>query len=377
MADVFRILERFKITGRGTVYTIKNNRHDNISIGDILCDLQGNRFRVKGVEMFRRYMKYVDLDEMPLGLMFELLDGVEAKGNILIRSLEDIHFLFCSHPLYPSKVDEEYMGEYQAAGLKYPCALFNYEDMERGKLTLNGEELSGLTIYRGWMMKPDMYRAFYSQLEQRGMILINSPEEYERYHTLPGWYEEFKEYTAESIWENQGSLDNALEMTKGLEGPYIVKDYVKSRKHEWYDACFIKNIADRENAGKIISNFIQRQGTDLVGGIVLRRLEDLKCIGFHEKSGMPLSEEYRIFVYAGKIHILDDYWKNNQSITLSDDERKWIGAIAEKIKSNFVTIDLARRTDGTIIIMELGDGQVSGLQQIKAENFYKRFEICK
>ena len=31
---------------------------------------------------------------------------------------------------------------------------------------------------------------------------------------------------------------------KQLNGPYIVKDYVKSRKHEWYDACFIKNISD-------------------------------------------------------------------------------------------------------------------------------------
>lgn len=34
-------------------------------------------------------------------------------------------------------------------------------------------------------------------------------------------------------------------LTKGLEGAYIVKDFVKSRKHEWYDACFIRNIADK------------------------------------------------------------------------------------------------------------------------------------
>ncbi|MFR2115061.1 MAG: ATP-grasp domain-containing protein [[Ruminococcus] lactaris] len=31
------------------------------------------------------------------------------------------------------------------------------------------------------------------------------------------------------------------------------------------------------------------------------------------------------------------------------------------MESNFVTIDIARREDGKLIIMELGDGQVSGI----------------
>lgn len=373
MAEVFRILERFKITGRGTVYTFKNNIGDNIRIGDILFDLQGKRFKVKGIEMFRRNMKHINSDELLLGVMFELLDGVEVKGNIMIRSMKDINFLFCNHPLFQRKVDEDYIEEYQASGLRYPCALFSYEDLEQGKLSLYGEDISGLTIYRGWMMKPEMYRGFYEQLEQHGIILINSPEEYERYHMLPGWYEEFREYTAESVWENQGSLDNALVMIKGLEGSYIVKDYVKSRKHEWYDACFIPNIADKEKSGKIIGNFIHRQGTNLVGGVVLRKFERLKQTGFHERSGMPLSEEYRVFVYAGRILVLDDYWTENQSVMISGDEREWIEAIAGKTKSNFVTIDLARKEDGTLIIMELGDGQVSGLQQVKADDLYKAF----
>ena len=34
-------------------------------------------------------------------------------------------------------------------------------------------------------------------------------------------------------------------------------------------------------------------------------------------------------------------------------------------------MDLARCEDGRLIIMELGDGQVSGLQQIKPAHFYK------
>lgn len=280
MTDVFRILDRFKITGRGTVYTVKNYSHSNIRIGDILYDLQSNRFKVKGIEMFRRIPNGMDIEDMPLGLMFELMDGAEAEGNMLVRSLEDVSFIFCNHPLYPKRVDEDYEEEFQAAGLEHACALFSYENIEMGKLSLYGEDISGLTIYRGWMMKPELYRSFYNKLEAKGIILINTPEEYNKYHMLPGWY----------------------------------------------DACFTNNIADKKNAERIIKNFVERQGSDLVGGVVLRQFEKLKSIGFHEKSGMPISEEYRVFVFAGRV-----------------------------------------------MIMELGDGQVSGLQQIKANDFYRAF----
>lgn len=371
MANVFRILERFKITGRGYVYKIQNYAHSNIHVGDILYDLQSNRFMVTGIEMFRRITDKPGIEELPLGLMLEFLDGVAAEGNILVRSLEDVNFLFCNHPLYSQRVDEDYQDEYQAAGLEHACALFSYEDLQLGKLSLYGEEISGLTIYRGWMMKPEMYRDFYNMLEAKGIILINTPEEYERYHMLPGWYEDFKDSTAESVWENQGTLESALTMTKDLFGAYIVKDYVKSRKHEWYDACFVSNINVKQNTEKIIGNFISRQGSDLVGGVVLRQFVKLKQNGFHEKSGMPLSEEYRIFVFAGRIQIMDDYWHEGEQVGISDEEKAWIESQVGKLKSNFVTMDLARREDGSLIIMELGDGQVSGLQQIDVNDFYR------
>ena len=290
-----------------------------------------------------------------------------------ISKPQNINFIFCNHPLYPRKVDMDYEIEYQEARENHKCALFSYEDMEEGKLSLYGEDISGLTIYRGWMMKPEMYRKFYYMLEEKGIILINSPEEYERYHTLPGWYNEFAEMTVKSIWEEKGDVGEILEKSKALEGSYIVKDYVKSRKHEWYDACFISDIKDKENALKVIGNFVERQGDGLVGGIVLREFEKLKQIGHHEKSRMPISEEYRVFVYAGEILVMDNYWNKDSEMSLSEEELDWVLEIVKKIRSNFVTMDLARKEDGTLIILELGDGQVSGLQEIDEKQFYREF----
>jgi len=111
---------------------------------------------------------------------------------------------------------QDYEAEFQAAALNHPCALFSYEDLEQGKRSMHGEKISGLTVYRGWMMKPGMYRAFYHLLEQKGILLINTPEEYENYHLLPNWFEAIKDETPESIWTNSGKLEDAIRLTRNL-----------------------------------------------------------------------------------------------------------------------------------------------------------------
>lgn len=372
--DVFRIIDRFTIPERGTVYTIKISKGVVLHINNRLCDLHGNEFFVKGFEMLRRCFTDIPLQDVPVGIMLEPLNESEVCGSILVRDQMEVNFLFCSHPLDPKQVDEGFEAEYQAAGLDHPCALFSYEDFSEGKLRLSGEKISGLTIYRGWMMKPELYRDLYGRLEERGILLINTPEEYERYHLLPGWYGEFAAETAQTAWTSGNNIDDALQLAKRLDaGAYIVKDHVKSRKHEWYDACFIGNIRDAAAAKKVIGNFIERQGEDLVGGVALRKFENLKKAGFHSQSGMPLSEEYRVFIYAGKVLTINSYWHQDAKISFTEEEFAWVESIAGRVKSTFVTVDLARKENGSLIIMEFGDGQVSGLQQLEAEEFYKSF----
>lgn len=237
-----------------------------------------------------------------------------------LETAKNLNFIFCSHPLNKKSVDEDYMEEYQAAGLNHSCVLFSYEDLEVGKLSLYGEDIKGLTIYRGWMMSPNMYENFYNLLLERGIQLINTPKEYAKYHLLPGWYKDFERCTPFSIWSESKNIEDVLKLTDGLEGAFIIKDYVKSRKHEWYDACFIKDIRDKENTERVINNFINRQGSNLEGGVVLRKFESLRSIGNHKESGMPISEEYRIFVFKGEILIADNYWNDSGELNITEDE---------------------------------------------------------
>lgn len=68
---------------------------------------------------------------------------------------------------------------------------------------------------------------------------------------------------------------------------------------------------------------------------------------------------------------MDLYWEQGPALFLSSNEMAWVRQVCARIQSPFVSVDLARRQDGQLMVMELGDGQVSGLQQIAAEKLYK------
>jgi hypothetical protein len=44
--------------------------------------------------------------------------------------------------------------------------------------------------------------------------------------------------------------------------------FVKSRKHEWTDACFIPSAADRSAVERVVNRFLELQGEELAGGLV-------------------------------------------------------------------------------------------------------------
>ena len=108
--------------------------------------------------------------------------------------------LFPSSYFNVNKVDEDLQAEYEAAvntGL-FDIILFGYDQWFReGKLVLTQmPEERQQAVYRGWMMKPEMYRAFYSCLMEKNIELVTMPEAYESMHTFPNVYDLVKEDTA-------------------------------------------------------------------------------------------------------------------------------------------------------------------------------------
>src|SRR5205823_3673815 len=136
------------------------------------------------------------------------------------------------------------------------------------------------------------------------------------------------------------------------------------------EACFIPSANDREAVSRVVARFLELQGDDLNEGLVFREYVEFEPIGVHPRSGMPLTEEYRVFWLDGSPVFWSPYWAEGD-YRVSEPPIERFAGLAAAVRSRFFTMDVARRRDGGWMIVELGDGQVSGLpREADAERFY-------
>ncbi|TVX96263.1 ATP-grasp domain-containing protein [Cohnella terricola] len=279
--------------------------------------------------------------------------------------------IFCSDPMNKNVVDSDYQLEYTIAkSLGFTVKLISLEELLEGNIDGALSKISAVehpesALYRGWMMKPKIYENFYTGLHKKNIILINNPDAYRNGHWLPHSYDKIKDFTPYSNWIQIENIKNDFDqILKNLsefgQKPIIIKDYVKSRKHEWNESFFIPDASDSQHATKVIKSFIDRQGEDINEGIVFREFVNLERITVHTKSQMPLSKEYRLFYLENRFLFQFDYWEEIQY----DEDKPDLtifNRLAQQISSNFFTMDIGKTVYGDWIVIEIGDGQVSGL----------------
>ena len=292
-----------------------------------------------------------------------------------------MQMIFCGDPFHHRQPDEIYAGEAAASerlGIAWSPlnfeALVYEQDAAQAVRRVPAAEAETPAVYRGWMLTPVQYGALYEALASRRISLINTLAEYERCHYLPRWYKLLEGETPRSVWTEAGedlSLPHLLERLRVFgAGPVIVKDWVKSRKHEWHDACFIPSAADTDAAGRVVGQFLARQGDDLNVGLVFREFVSLEPLTTHSKSGMPLAREFRLFFLDGEVLLASRYWDEGE-YPQEELPLEHFRALARKIPSRFFTMDVAQKTDGGWIVVELGDAQVAELPtQADPEEFY-------
>ncbi len=290
--------------------------------------------------------------------------------------------VYCSDPLNPRQPDDAYRAEAEAAErLGVPFSLVDHDalthdgDPARAVRRVPQQSEPGLGLYRGWMLTPDQYRLMYGALDARGVRLLNDPAAYRHCHHLPESYPEIEPHTPRSVWiktTGDVSTDEIMGLLRPFgPAPVVVKDYVKSRKHEWAEACFIPSAADRQAVERVVGRFLELQGEDLNEGVVFREFVEFEPIGIHPRSGMPLTEEYRTFWLDGVPIDWAPYWDEGGDRDVRPPIERFSG-VAAAVRSRFFTMDLARRRDGEWMIVEVGDGQVSGLpRESDADRFYE------
>ena len=295
-----------------------------------------------------------------------------------------MRIIFCDSGFSPKEVDYMYAEEYKSARQKFiQTSLISFEELKKGniesalrRVRTSEEKENG--IYRGWMLKPSKYEMLYNGLLEKNIQLINNPIEYKFCHYLPESYEIIKEYTPKTTFKELTSEfrieDFEKEISEFADKPIVIKDYVKSQKHYWSEACFIPKASDKEAVNSVIRKFIELQDSDLNEGLVFREYVELEELTNHSESGMPLTKEFRVFVKNGEIMTIFKYWDEGDYQNVEPIIEGFEKVIPE-IKSNFFTMDVAKKKDGKWIIVELGDGQVAGLpDNADKDEFYEKLK---
>ncbi|MFI6509153.1 ATP-grasp domain-containing protein [Streptosporangium sp. NPDC050855] len=270
-----------------------------------------------------------------------------------------VGLLFCADPLRPRRADPHFEPEARAVrASEGRSALIDHDALVAGRA---GEAVArvppgfGPAWYRGWMLRSERYAELERALLARGCRLLTDGEAYRSGHELPGWIDAFRELTPETVvlplTPGEGAVPTDLptdllarSAARLGGGAFVVKDYVKSRKHEWSQACYAPDPAALE---RVAARFVELQGEDLTGGLVIRRFEEFE------------DGQVRVWWLDGEPVLVGPHPDEPDGGTAAPEDLEEVRAAVRRLRSRFVTTDLLRRSDGVWRVLEVGDGQVS------------------
>ena len=261
--------------------------------------------------------------------------------------------MFSSDYFDTKQIDPAYAAEYEAVCKipEFKTILFNHDAfVEDGTVKIYPKDYyTGDCILRSWMLTPEQYAKLYSHLSDVGIRLINSPKQYNACHLLPNALPYLERHTPHSLIYPHGAPIDWNVVNKTFR-KFMVKDYVKSVKETDFPA-FFETPVEADEMNTHIAKFTEHRGKLYTGGIVLRDFVDFKRYG-------ETTNEYRAFCLCGRL--LSVSRNSNQSESCPFVPSRFANSFTG-FPSNYYTVDFAEAADGTWIVLETGDGQVSGL----------------
>jgi hypothetical protein len=261
------------------------------------------------------------------------------------------------------------MGQMQTPAILFRYAIEHHEEFEACKQVF-GESLftQRVDIFNrlvlGRFSVLPYYDELYKDLEKNDSKLINSPDQH-KWIANASWTNYIKE-TPQTYTD--------LNFREAEEGPYIVKGRTNSRKLHWNKLMFAPTKrAALDIAGELMADpMISEQG------VIYRKYVPLQKLG-EGLNGLPFTNEWRFFYLHGKQIAHGKYWLDeldNPNYILPPTLENFADETAAFVKSfvNFFVLDVALTEQGNPILIEINDGQMSGLQDIDPVLFYTRLK---
>ena len=208
------------------------------------------------------------------------------------------------------------------------------------------------------------YRELEADLANNGSRLLNSHREHDWIASFD-WYYYLESFTPRSWKEYEFQYCD-------IDGPFVIKGATNSRKQQWNTHMYAETKRDAFDVVSLLVN------DPLIGpqGIIYREFVPLKEVERCPIYQQPFVNEWRFFFYKNHLLSYGYYWTNcntpekfeitDEAIAMARD----IARICAKHTSFFV-LDLAEKASGGWILIEVNDGQQSGLSDNQPENLYR------
>jgi hypothetical protein len=213
------------------------------------------------------------------------------------------------------------------------------------------------------------YKELQNDIEELGGKMLVTHQQHLYTANVSSWYLDLKDLTPKTYFDYNSIPSNS--------GPLIVKGSTNSKKFSWKTHMFAN---DKISASEVAWRLEQ----DAIVGyqdIVFRDYVPLRKY-FDSISGYPVTEEYRFFVCHSKVISGAFYWSNhiediisecNETPNVNEVPKEFLQEVIKRIgtKTPFYTLDVGKTQEGKWTVIEINDGQMSGLSENNPETLYK------
>lgn len=227
-----------------------------------------------------------------------------------------------------------------------------------------------LGVWSGFIPTYERYQAIYNTALTKNIRLINTPRQHQIVMEFSKFYPLITHLTPKSVViDNLSQLPSA---TQELEFPVFVKGGVKSNKEQGLSSVVANDMTELE---ALVSQYFKRDNRTR-GHVIVREFVSLVKID-EDPNGFPISREYRAFVRNGKVVEYGFYWDEYEdkdiAISMVDAAiRELVSEVAKVVDVPFISVDIAQLASGEWTVIELGDGQFSGLSTIPVLHLWSK-----
>lgn len=225
-------------------------------------------------------------------------------------------------------------------------------------------------IWVGFIPSADRYSAVYSAALAKNIRLVNDPTANQIATEFDLAYPLLDDITPASVVLRSPAECSTAGQLLGY--PLFLKGAVQSRKQDGWKMC----LADDESAcASLVQNLMRfKDGTR--GRVIARhyvQLRSQQTTGL----GVPITREYRCFLFGATILEYGYYWDTPDDFgPLSAEDRHRVEDLArraaERLPVPYLAVDVGQLDDGGWIVIEVNDGQFSGMSQVSVLSLWNK-----